>query len=80
MECRREVAASPAPRRIEYEMPLPDPNEQIRLNKFMANAGLCSRREADEFIQQGLIKVNGNVVTELEQRSHTAMWLNMMKR
>ncbi len=56
---------TPRPRRIEYEMPLPDPNEQIRLNKFMANAGLCSRREADEFIQQGLIKVNGNVVTEL---------------
>ena len=56
---------TPRPRRIEYGMPLPDPNEQIRLNKFMANAGLCSRREADEFIQQGLIKVNGNVVTEL---------------
>ena len=56
---------TPRPRRIEYEVPVPDPNEQIRLNKFMANAGLCSRREADEFIQQGLIKVNGNVVTEL---------------
>ena len=56
---------TPRPRRIEYEMPLPDPNEQIRLNKFMANAGLCSRREADEYIQQGLIKVNGEVVTEL---------------
>ena len=46
-------------------MPIPDPNEQIRLNKFMANAGICSRREADEFIQQGLVKVNGEVVTEL---------------
>ncbi|MCM1505380.1 MAG: RNA-binding S4 domain-containing protein [Muribaculum sp.] len=56
---------TPRPRRIEYEVPVPDPNEQIRLNKFMANAGLCSRREADEYIQQGLIKVNGNVVTEL---------------
>ncbi len=55
----------PRPKRIEYEMPIPDPNEQIRLNKFMANAGICSRREADEFIQQGLVKVNGNVVTEL---------------
>lgn len=55
----------PRPKRIEYEMPLPDPNEQIRLNKFMANAGICSRREADEFIQQGLVKVNGQVVTEL---------------
>ena len=56
---------TPRPKRIEYEMPLPDPNEQIRLNKFMANAGICSRREADEFIQQGLVKVNGQVVTEL---------------
>ena len=55
----------PRPQRIEYEMPIPDPNEQIRLNKFMANAGICSRREADEFIQQGLVKINGNVVTEL---------------
>lgn len=56
---------TPRPKRVEYEMPIPDPNEQIRLNKFMANAGICSRREADEFIQQGLVKVNGNVVTEL---------------
>ncbi len=56
---------TPRPKRIEYEMPIPDPNEQIRLNKFMANSGVCSRREADEYIQQGLVKVNGKVVTEL---------------
>ncbi|MDE6765303.1 MAG: pseudouridine synthase, partial [Duncaniella sp.] len=56
---------TPRPKRVEYEMEIPDPNEQIRLNKYMANAGLCSRREADEYILQGLIKVNGNVVTEL---------------
>jgi len=56
---------TPRPRQIEYEMPIPDPNEQIRLNKFMANSGICSRREADEFIQQGLVKVNGEVVTAL---------------
>ena len=55
----------PRPRRIEYEQPIPDPNEQMRLNKFMSNSGICSRREADEFIQQGLVKVNGKVVTEL---------------
>ena len=55
----------PRPKRVEYEMPIPDPNEQVRLNKFMANAGICSRREADELIQKGLVKVNGNVVTEL---------------
>ncbi len=62
---RQGKSFTPRPKRIEYEMPIPDPNEQIRLNKFMANAGICSRREADEFIQQGLVKVNGQVVTEL---------------
>ena len=62
---RQGKSFTPRPKRIEYELPLPDPNEQIRLNKFMANAGICSRREADEFIQQGLVKVNGKVVTEL---------------
>lgn len=42
-----------------------DPNAPIRLNKYIANAGVCSRREADEFIETGLVKVNGEVVTEL---------------
>ncbi|MCW3805421.1 pseudouridine synthase [Plebeiibacterium marinum] len=37
--------------------------DQIRLNKFIANAGVCSRREADRLIAEGLIKVNGEVVT-----------------
>lgn len=55
----------PRPKRIEYEQSIPSPDEQIRLNKFLANAGLCSRREADEYIQQGLVKVNGETVTEL---------------
>ena len=61
----RGKSFTPRPKRIEYEVPVPDPNEQIRLNKYMSNAGICSRREADEFIQQGLVKVNGQVVTEL---------------
>ena len=55
----------PRPKRIEYEQSIPSPDEQIRLNKFLANAGICSRREADEYIQQGLVKVNDVVVTEL---------------
>ena len=62
---RKGKSFTPRPKRVEYEMPIPDPNEQIRLNKFMANAGICSRREADELIQQGLVKINGVVVTEL---------------
>ncbi len=52
-------------KRIEYREEHFDPNEPIRLNKFIANAGLCSRREADEYIQSGLITVNGVAVTEL---------------
>ena len=39
--------------------------EVIRLNKFIANSGVCSRREADSFIQAGVVTVNGEVVTEL---------------
>ena len=52
-------------KRIEYKEENFDPNEPVRLNKFLANAGVCSRREADEFIQAGVVKVNGEVVTEL---------------
>ena len=52
-------------KRIEYKEENYDPNEPLRLNKFLANAGVCSRREADEFIQAGVVKVNGEVVTEL---------------
>ena len=51
--------------RIEYKEQHFDPNEPIRLNKYLANAGVCSRREADEFIQAGVVTVNGQVVTEL---------------
>ena len=52
-------------KRIEYKEANIDPNAPIRLNKFLANAGVCSRREADDFIQAGVVKVNGEVVTEL---------------
>lgn len=39
--------------------------DTIRLNKYIANSGICSRREADELIAQGLVEVNGKVVTEM---------------
>lgn len=52
-------------KQIEYKDVLTDPDEPIRLNKFLANAGICSRREADEFITAGVVSVNGEVVTEL---------------
>ena len=52
-------------KQIEYKEVWIDPNEPIRLNKYLANAGICSRREADEFITAGAVSVNGQVVTEL---------------
>lgn len=52
-------------KRIEYKEQNIDPNAPIRINKFLANAGICSRREADEFIQAGVVSVNGVVITEL---------------
>ena len=52
-------------KQLKYREENFDPNEPIRLNKYLANAGVCSRREADEFIQAGLVKVNGEVVAAL---------------
>jgi len=40
-------------------------NDTVRLNKFIANSGICSRREADDYIKTGLVTVNGEIVTEL---------------
>ena len=47
--------------REQYE----DPTKPVRLNKYLANAGICSRREADDFIQAGVITVNGVVADSL---------------
>lgn len=52
-------------KQVEYKEVNIDPNEPIRLNKYLANAGVCSRREADEFITAGVVSVNGEVVSEL---------------
>ena len=52
-------------KQLKYREEHFDPNELIRLNKYLANAGVCSRREADEFIKAGLVKVNGESVNEL---------------
>ena len=50
---------------LRYKEENIDPNEPIRLNRFLANAGVCSRREADTHISAGDVKVNGIVITEL---------------
>ncbi len=52
-------------KRQTYQQQYEDPTKPIRLNKYLANAGICSRREADDFIQAGVISVNGVVVDSL---------------
>ena len=52
-------------KQIEYKATHIDLDAPVRLNRFLANAGVCSRREADEFIQAGVVSVNGEIVTEL---------------
>ncbi|MBQ2877934.1 MAG: rRNA pseudouridine synthase [Bacteroidaceae bacterium] len=52
-------------KRIQYREATLDPNAPLRLNKYLANAGICSRREADNYITAGLVSINGTVVTEL---------------
>ncbi len=61
---RRKVAAKPIQKSSVSDNKVEYPDE-IRLNKFIANSGICSRREADEYIKAGLIKVNGKIITVL---------------
>lgn len=58
-------AFRPAEVRTKGEEKTPGQSGKIRLNKFIANSGVCSRREADELIKMGLISVNGKTITEL---------------
>ena len=52
-------------KRLEYKEENYDPTVPIRLNKYLANAGVCSRRDADKYIEAGVVTVNGEIVTEL---------------
>ena len=56
-----------APKKIQKKIEASDKknSSEIRLNRFIANAGICSRREADDIIKAGEISVNGEVVTEM---------------
>jgi len=51
--------------RHKQQAPIKSESEGIRLNKFLSNAGICSRREADKLIEAGVVEVNGKVVTAL---------------
>ncbi len=55
--------------RGEYpKYPAPKQEQALRLNRFVAMSGLCSRREADDYIRAGVVTVNGQAVTELGTR------------
>jgi len=67
-----KVSARDKRKYIDYKIkvkkgdPLPSFREDaIRLNKFLSNAGICSRREADVLIETGVVSINGVIVTEL---------------
>lgn len=62
---RRGKPVYPAKSRIPSRKTEREKEELIRLNKFIANSGVCSRREADKLILAGVVRVNGKVVTEL---------------
>ena len=62
---KRMIEKSPRPAPKYSEETETQIKEEIRLNKFIANSGVCSRREADTMIQAGVVTVNGEVVTEL---------------
>ncbi|MDX1907375.1 MAG: pseudouridine synthase [Bacteroidia bacterium] len=63
---KREKPTSGAKGRRNPEIPAPpDPTQPVRLNRFIGQAGVCSRRDADKLISNGEITVNGAVVTEL---------------
>ena len=47
------------------QKPLPDSNAPMRLNRFVAQAGICSRRDADVLIAAGVVSVNGEIITEM---------------
>lgn len=65
-----DFASTSKPKRESAKVEKPEREDDglIRLNKYVANSGLCSRREADEMIQNGLISVNGVVITQLGTR------------
>ncbi|WP_051052776.1 pseudouridine synthase [Fulvivirga imtechensis] len=63
-EPRKKSGKNPGNKKADpRQSPVTD--NKIRLNKYIANAGICSRREADKLIAGGEVKVNGQVITEL---------------
>lgn len=62
---KRSQNRKPAAKKDSPNLPKPLKSDDIRLNKYISNSGVCSRRDADIYIQSGNVKVNGEVVTEM---------------
>ena len=82
-----KVSARDKRKYIDYKIkvkkgdPLPSFREDaIRLNKFLSNAGICSRREADVLIDTGVVSINGVIVTEMGYKVSQAMSFNTMAK
>jgi len=58
------AAGLPKRSRTGQGEPLPKFDDKVRLNKFLSNAGICSRRDADVLIESGTVSVNGKTITE----------------
>lgn len=62
---KRSQIRKPVVKKDSPNTPKPLKSDDIRLNKYIANSGMCSRRDADIYIQSGNVKVNGIPVTEM---------------
>ena len=54
--------------------------EQVRISKILSEQGECSRREADRYIEQGLVLLDGKVVSELGTRAYRSQKVELMKK
>lgn len=67
-QTKKVAPKSAAPKKASPNTPKPLKTDDIRLNKYISNSGVCSRRDADIYIQSGNVKVNGIPVTEMGYR------------
>ena len=71
------AVARKKPYRLGMQNTPPDASGLIRVSKLLAERGFCSRREADLYIEQGLVLVDGKVVTELGTRAHPSQTVSL---
>ena len=64
-EAPRNLYSAGNSRQVRYSTDFMDTSKPMRLNRFLANSNICSRREADDFIASGVVSVNGQIVTTL---------------